>query len=71
MTGDNTRTEAWRNKVDFAARRLAESDGKLWSDVPEKSRWRFRRSRSDYRKLASLAIGSGNLWDMFREHERT
>lgn len=60
-----SRRETWSNKVEFAAKRLAEFDGKIWDRLPETSRW--LKSRSRYRHTAQLAIGSGNLWDLFHE----
>lgn len=63
-----TDRKAWAAKVDFAAKRLAELDGKDWDRLSQNSRW-WRRGRVWYSHRAAMVIGSANLWDMFRTYE--
>lgn len=58
---------AWEAKVDFAARRLAECDGRDFDRLPESSRW--FASKVNYRWRAGAVLGAGNLWDMARGYD--
>jgi hypothetical protein len=55
----------WEQKVDFAAKRLANWDGRDFDKLPEHSRW---FSKVQYRHRVGLVLGAGNLWDMMRDY---
>lgn len=56
--------ERWERKVEFVAKRLADDEGHRWERLPERSWWLASRVR--YRHRATVALGAGNLWDMFK-----
>jgi hypothetical protein len=57
---------AWEAKVDFAAKRMADWDGKDFNRLPEQSRWFASKVR--YRHRAAAALGAGNLWDLMADY---
>jgi hypothetical protein len=61
-----TTREAWDQKVDFAAKRLADWDGRDFERLPEHSRW--FASKVKYRHRAALTLSAGNLWDMAEKY---
>ena len=61
-----SKRRAWEAKVEFAARRMADWDGKDYDRLPAQSRWFASKVR--YRHLAAAAIGAGNLWEMMSDY---